>query len=165
MDSVLCFVHLSAVVLGSSPVACSVLLDFLWVVRPSGYCLICWEKGCVNYSAGSSSAWGTGSSFCHLASFCVKSQEASDGVRGCYSLLIFAFVSSSQKLAITPVNSAASSTNTTLPTKNTWHCTHPSVSILLEIQSLADCDLLWLNMRVTGESSLWILPRDLWDGI
>lgn len=85
-------------------------------------------------------------------------------VRGCCSLLIFAFVSPSQKLAITPVNSVASSTNTTLPTKNTWRCTHPSVSILLEIRSLADCDLLWLNMRVAGESSLWILPRDLWDG-
>lgn len=80
--------------------------------------------------------------FCQLASFYVKSQEVGDVCeRVLRSFLIFVFVSSSQKLAITPVNSVASSTNTTLPTKNMWHCMHLLVSILLEIYFITDSDL------------------------
>lgn len=60
------------------------------------------------------------------------------------------YLNSSQKLAITPVNSVASSTNTTLHTKNMWRCMHLLVSILLEIYFITDCDLQWLVINDEG---------------
>lgn len=83
-------------------------------------------KGCVGYRAGEFHM--NEECLCHLASFSVKSQETGGCVRGLPSFLTF-ILFISQKLAITPVSSVASSTSTTLPTKSTWLCMLPSVSI------------------------------------